>query len=123
MLRFFLPFNFQPLSPTPLTSSYLPALFPFNFQLLTFNLFPSLKLRPKLSYARIMTSPSRLLLIAMSASFALCILGLLLGMLYSLYASFFRHQALESILSRSIPYYKALGILGIAGLLLGGSRT
>jgi len=65
-----------------------------------------------------MTSPSRLLLIAMSASFALCILGLLLGMLYSLYESFFRHQALESILSRSIPYYKALGILGIAGMLL-----
>ena len=54
----------------------------------------------------------------MSASFALCILGLLLGMLYSLYESFFRHQALESILSRSIPYYKALGILGIAGMLL-----
>jgi len=65
-----------------------------------------------------MTSPSRLLLISMSTAFALCILGLLLGMLYSLYASFFRHQALESILSRSIPYYKALGILGIAGMLL-----
>ncbi len=54
----------------------------------------------------------------MSASFAVCILGLLLGMLYSLYESFFRHQALESILSRSIPYYKALGILGVAGMLL-----
>ncbi len=65
-----------------------------------------------------MTSPSRLLLISMSTAFALCILGLILGMLYSLYESFFRHQALETILSRSIPCYKALGILGIAGMLL-----
>ncbi len=65
-----------------------------------------------------MSSPSRITHIAMSASFAVCILGLLLGMLYSLYESFFRHQALESILSRSIPYYKALGILGVAGMLL-----
>ena len=65
-----------------------------------------------------MTSPSRLLLISMSTAFAACILGLFLGMLYSLYESFFRHQALESILSRSIPYYKALGLLGILGMLL-----
>ncbi len=65
-----------------------------------------------------MTSLSRILFISMSASFAVCILGLILGMLYSLYESFFRHQALESILSRSIPYYKALGILGVAGMLL-----
>ena len=65
-----------------------------------------------------MTSPSRILLISMSASFAICILGLILGMLYSLFESFFRHQALESILSRTIPYYKALGLLGILGMLL-----
>jgi len=65
-----------------------------------------------------MTSPSRILFISMSASFALCILGLIAGMLYSLYESFFRHQALESILSRTIPYYKALGLLGILGMLL-----
>jgi hypothetical protein len=65
-----------------------------------------------------MTSPSRILLISMSVAFAVCILGLLLGMLYSLYESFFRHQALESILSRSIPYYKALGLMGILGMLL-----
>lgn len=85
---------------------------------MTFNLFPAPELRPKLSSARIMTSPSRVLLISMSASFALCILGLLLGMFYSLYESFFHHQALETILGRTIPYYKALGLLGIAGMLL-----
>lgn len=65
-----------------------------------------------------MTSPSRLLLISMSASFAVCILGLILGMLYSLYESFFLYKDLESILSRTIPYYKALGLLGILGMLL-----
>ena len=65
-----------------------------------------------------MTSPSRILFISMSISFAICILGLILGMLYSLYESFFRHQALEAILSSSIPYYKALGLLGILGMLL-----
>jgi len=65
-----------------------------------------------------MTSPSRILFISMSISFAICILGLILGMLYSLYESFFLHQALESILSRTIPYYKALGLLGILGMLL-----
>jgi hypothetical protein len=65
-----------------------------------------------------MTSPSRLLLISMSISFAVCILGLILGMLYSLYESFFLRKDLESILSRSIPYYKALGLLGVLGMLL-----
>jgi drug/metabolite transporter (DMT)-like permease len=65
-----------------------------------------------------MTSPSRILLISMSTVFAVCILGLLLGMLYSLYESVFFHEDLESILSRSIPYYKALGLLGILGMLL-----
>jgi hypothetical protein len=65
-----------------------------------------------------MTSTSRLLLISMSTAFAACTLGLILGMLYSLYESFFLHKDLESILSRSIPYYKALGLLGILGMLL-----
>jgi len=65
-----------------------------------------------------MTSPSRILFISMSASFAVCILGLILGMLYSLFESSFLHKDLESILSRSIPYYKALGLLGIVGMLL-----
>jgi hypothetical protein len=39
-------------------------------------------------------------------------------MLYSLYESFFLRKDLESILSRSIPYYKALGLLGVLGMLL-----
>ncbi len=65
-----------------------------------------------------MTSPSRFVLISMSVAFAVCILGLILGMLYSLYESFFLHKDLESILSHSIPYYKALGLLGILGMLL-----
>jgi hypothetical protein len=54
----------------------------------------------------------------MSTAFTVCILGLILGMLYSLYESFVLHKDLESILSRSIPYYKALGLLGILGMLL-----
>jgi hypothetical protein len=65
-----------------------------------------------------MTSPSRILLISMSTTFAVCILGLILGMLYSLFESVFLHKDLESILSRSIPYYKALGLLGILGMFL-----
>jgi hypothetical protein len=65
-----------------------------------------------------MLSPSRLLLISMFFAFVVCILGLLLGMLYSLYESFLLRKDLESILSRSIPYYKALGLLGILGTLL-----
>ena len=65
-----------------------------------------------------MSSPSRILLVSMSGAFAACILGLILGMLYSLYESFLRHKDLETILSRTIPYYKALGLLGILGMLL-----
>lgn len=65
-----------------------------------------------------MTSSSRFVLVSMSITFAVCILGLILGMLYSLYESFFLHKDLETILSRSIPYYKALGLLGILGMLL-----
>ena len=65
-----------------------------------------------------MSSPSRILLISMSTAFTVCILGLILGMFYGLYESFFRHQALEAVLSRTIPYYKALGLLGILGMLL-----
>ena len=65
-----------------------------------------------------MSSPSRVILISMSSSFALCILGLIAGMLYSLFESVLRHKTLESILSRTIPYYKFLGALGLLGMLL-----
>jgi uncharacterized membrane protein len=54
----------------------------------------------------------------MSTAFGICIFGLLLGLVYSLYESFVRHKELEVVLSRSIPYYKILGELGILGLLL-----
>ncbi len=65
-----------------------------------------------------MSSPSRLILISMSTSFALCILGLIAGLLYSLFESSVRHKTLESILSRTIPFYKFLGVVGILGMLL-----
>jgi hypothetical protein len=65
-----------------------------------------------------MTTASRLLLVAMSAAFGICILGLIGGMLYDLGVVFLRHRTLESVLGNSIPFYKTLGALGIAGMLL-----
>jgi ABC-type amino acid transport system permease subunit len=61
---------------------------------------------------------SRYLLIAMSISLALSAAGLIVGMLYDLYAVFLRHSQLESVLGRSIPYYKTVGGLGILGMIL-----
>jgi hypothetical protein len=65
-----------------------------------------------------MTTFSRYLLYAMSTAFAICILGLIGGMLYDLCVVFLRHRTLESVLGNSIPFYKTLGGLGIAGMLL-----
>jgi hypothetical protein len=65
-----------------------------------------------------MTKPSRFLLYAMSAAFSICILGLIGGMLYDLCVVFLRHRTLESVLGNSIPFYKTLGGVGIAGMLL-----
>jgi len=65
-----------------------------------------------------MTKASRLLLVAMSSAFGICILGLIGGMLYDLGVVFLRHRTLESVLGNSIPFYKTLGGLGIAGMLL-----
>jgi hypothetical protein len=65
-----------------------------------------------------MTKPSRFLLYAMSTAFAVCILGLIGGMLYDLGVVFLRHRALESVLGNSIPFYKTLGGIGITGMLL-----
>ena len=65
-----------------------------------------------------MTKASQLLLVAMSAAFGICILGLIGGMLYDLGVVFLRHRTLESVLGNSIPFYKTLGGLGIAGMLL-----
>jgi hypothetical protein len=65
-----------------------------------------------------MTKVSRLLLVAMSVAFGICILGLIGGMFYDLGVVCLRHRTLESVLGNSIPFYKTLGGLGIAGMLL-----
>jgi hypothetical protein len=65
-----------------------------------------------------MRTPSRFLFVAMSAAFGMCILGLIGGMLYDLCVVFLRHRTLESVLENSIPFFKTLGGLGIAGMLL-----
>ena len=54
----------------------------------------------------------------MSAAFGICIAGLILGMLYSLFESLARHHDLWLVLSGSVPYYRTLGGLGILGFLL-----
>jgi hypothetical protein len=65
-----------------------------------------------------MSRPSRLLLVAMSTAFGICIFGLLLGMFYDLYAIYVMHRPSENILGNSIPYNKALGGFGILGFAL-----
>ena len=54
----------------------------------------------------------------MSTAFSICILGLIGGMLYDLCVVLLRHRTLESVLGNSIPFYKTLGGIGIAGMLL-----
>ncbi len=63
------------------------------------------------------SKPPKFLFFTMSAAFAVCILGLIGGMLYDLYAVFLRHRTLENVLGDSIPYYKTLRV-GIVGMLL-----
>ena len=65
-----------------------------------------------------MSKPPKFLFFTMSAAFAVCILGLIGGMLYDLYVVFLRHPTLENVLGNSIPYYKTLGGVGIVGMLL-----
>ncbi len=65
-----------------------------------------------------MNRHSRNLLIAMSTAFALCILGLIAGMLYYLCAVYIGHRTLESVMSHSILYNKTIGALGILGFIL-----
>lgn len=72
----------------------------------------------EVSVTRTMRTPSRFLLVAMSAAFGICILGLIGGMLYDLCVVFLQHRTLESALGNSIPFFKTLGGLGIAGMLL-----
>jgi hypothetical protein len=64
-----------------------------------------------------MTKSSRYLLIAMSTAFGLCILGLIAGMVYFLGASYFGHTTFEHVMRNIIPYNKALGGIGILGMI------
>ena len=52
-----------------------------------------------------MPKRSRILLIAMSAAFGLCILGLIGGMFYDLTAVSLHPRSLETVLGNCIPYY------------------
>jgi preprotein translocase subunit Sss1 len=70
------------------------------------------------SVTRTMKKPSRFLFAAMSVAFGICILGLIGGMLYDLCMVLLRHRTLENVLGNSIPLFKTLGGLGIAGMLL-----
>ncbi len=65
-----------------------------------------------------MTRTSRILLIAMSIAFGICILGLVTGMVYYLCAVYLWHRTMESVLGNSIAYNKTLGALGILGFIL-----
>jgi hypothetical protein len=65
-----------------------------------------------------MTRPSRILLIAMSAAFGICILGLLAGMVYYLTAVYVGHRTIEAVMGNIIPFNKTLGALGIIGMFL-----
>jgi hypothetical protein len=65
-----------------------------------------------------MSRLSRILLIAMSTSFGIAALGLVIGLLYDLTVALFRHGQLENVLGNSISYNKVLGGFGILGFLL-----
>jgi hypothetical protein len=65
-----------------------------------------------------MSRTSRFLLIAMSASFGIAALGLVIGLFYDLYVVAIRHGQLENALGKSISYNKVLGGFGILGLVL-----
>jgi len=54
----------------------------------------------------------------MCIAFGLCIAGLVLGMGYDLFLVLAHHRTLESVLGRSIPFYKSLGAIGILGFFL-----
>jgi hypothetical protein len=65
-----------------------------------------------------MSRTSRFLLIAMSTSFGIAALGLVVGLFYDLYVVSIRHGQLENALGKTITYNKILGGLGILGFLL-----
>ena len=65
-----------------------------------------------------MSRRSRFLLIAMSTSFGIAALGLVIGMCYELYLVSIRHVQLEKALGTSIAYNETLGGFGILGMIL-----
>jgi len=65
-----------------------------------------------------MTRFSRLLFGSMCSAFGLCCLGMLAGLVHGIYATFCQHRSIEDILGNSIPYYQAVGAIGVAGFLL-----
>jgi hypothetical protein len=72
----------------------------------------------QLTASTAMTKLARYLLVAMSAAFGLCVLGLVAGMVYYLSAVYFRHRTFESVMGNIIPFNKALGGIGILGMIL-----
>jgi hypothetical protein len=64
-----------------------------------------------------MNRRSRFLLIAMSTAFAICVLGLVVGLVDYL-SQVYIHRTLENVMSNSITYNKALGGIGILGIIL-----
>jgi len=60
----------------------------------------------------------KLFLIGMSGAWGACALGLIFGMIYTLYESLIRHRDLWSVLSHRIRFYRMLGGLGIVGIAL-----
>jgi hypothetical protein len=65
-----------------------------------------------------MSRTSRFLLIAMSTSFGIAALGLVIGLFYDLYVVSIRHGQLDNALGKAISYNKILGAFGILGFLL-----
>ena len=65
-----------------------------------------------------MSRRSRYLLIAMSTSLGIAVLGLVIGMFRDLYLVSVRHSQMENVLGNAIPYNKILGGLGILGMFL-----
>jgi hypothetical protein len=65
-----------------------------------------------------MSKRSRFLLIAMSTSFGVAGLGLVIGLFYDLYVVSIRHGQLDNALGKTISYNKILGGFGILGFVL-----
>ena len=54
---------------------------------------------------------------AMFTAFVLTGTGLVLGIAYCLFVVFVLHHTLETVLGPTIPYFKAVGGMGILGML------